>query len=503
MGSRDRERRDWGLEDYGRRLTEHTTGNRPSLALPPGLRMFNASKPPFQLDVIPYVLSERSTAFTKNFARVGRRYPERTYFTHRNVGPDDNSYTCPFATYGRRCPICEYRQEKARSPRPEDVETVRALKPSQRQLFLVYDRDNPNNGICLWDVSYVLFGEGLDSKINNASSRKKAAYQQYYHPDDGFTLRIIGKEKKMPKGKPFNEFIIDEFMDRESPVPDEILEHTYCLDEIVREPSYDELKRTFLGMDDDRDGDHDTGRREETRGGRDRDERPARNGDGGYRDRPRGEDKEDTRSAWDRSIGTDIHGRETGRGARDDDRRGRDEPERGSRTRDDDPPPRSRAEKTAEPERDAKPAKDVYTPAVGDFVRFTFLDAELEGEVIDLEPARNNARVEYDGGKTRWVDYEDCKLLDTRPKRRGRDDDPPPRGRAEKVAEPEDKSDPPARSSSAKSGRSESSGSETTSSRGGSKGRGWEDDDDKPAGRGGKDADPEPDEKPARGRGKK
>lgn len=220
------------------------------MKMPKGLNFWqpNTKEDANEIDIVPYEVGKAAKTFNKGitFAEPGDLYYERTYFTHRDVGPEEKSVVCPKATFGKPCPICEYAA-KAGQEVKADADTLKALRPKERQLFLVYDHAAPKKGVQLWDVSYFLFGANLDEKIKKASEKNKERFQQFFRDDEeGSTVRIISKEKTTPFGK-INEYHVDTFEEREEALPDEIVNHGYCLDDVVTCMDYNELKALFLG----------------------------------------------------------------------------------------------------------------------------------------------------------------------------------------------------------------------------------------------------------------
>jgi hypothetical protein len=266
-----REKREYRVADAGRRTAEHKTLDRPSLELPEGLSLWNPKEAAYEIDILPYVVGKGQKRFSSNnFAQIGELYFERTYFGHRDVGPNNDMVCCPAKCFQKggvpkRCPVCEHRNELAQDPKT-DKKVIKALIPKERQLFLVLDHADLKKGIQLWEISFHLFGKNLDRKIKNAPESKKAAYLNFFHPTKGLSLRVLGEAKSIEGGKPFNEYTVDEFMERK-PLKTEYIEHGICLDDIPVEVEYKTLYKLYHqqaeGADDS---------------GEDEDDPPTRNG---------------------------------------------------------------------------------------------------------------------------------------------------------------------------------------------------------------------------------
>jgi hypothetical protein len=250
--ARTREKRELRIGDAGKRAAEHKTFSRPALAIPEGMGLFNPRKEGvYELDILPYVIGERQLKFNKdtNWHEPGTAHYERTYFAHVGVGPNNDMIVCPNKTFNKRCPICDYRNQIGKDPKNGDA--AKALKPKERQLFLIRDRLDRNKGIQLWEISYFLFGINLDRKIHNAPAEKKARYRQFFRPVDGAYLRLVATEKTAGGGRPFLEFTIDDMMRRKEDLTDELAHHGICLDDIPVELSYKELSALFFQEDED------------------------------------------------------------------------------------------------------------------------------------------------------------------------------------------------------------------------------------------------------------
>lgn len=249
------DRRDRPRVDASRRTKEHSSGDRQSLKIPEGLTLFNPKKPGvFKLEIIPYAVTKSVKRFIKNYADPGQLYYERTFFTHGGIGVNNESFACLAKNFGKPCPICEHRAAKAKSTSKDDEELVYALKPKERQLFLILDHAEPHKGIQLWEVSHWCFGKQLDAKLSTADPDDVSRYNAFADPEDGLTLRVVATEESMGSGGgKFLKFGVDEFRARKEALDPDLFEHGFNLDDMVRELSYDELKKIFLQSGDEDD----------------------------------------------------------------------------------------------------------------------------------------------------------------------------------------------------------------------------------------------------------
>lgn len=275
-----REKRKFEVDDGTTREAKHSMGGRATFVIPPGLGMFRAKKrdgDTHNLDVIAFQVTESHLRFRSElqYSKPGKWYGERTFHVHRNIGINDEAFTCLARTFGHACPVCEARAKLLEHPDPQSQDRGKALKTSERQLFLVYDHDDTEKGIQLWDVSNWNFGKHLDRFIGGARKNKRDAYRRYYHPTDGFTMRLTVSEESIAGGKNYL-YTVNEFYERETDFPDEFWDHGYDLDAMIAEIDYDTLKRIYTGESEDVDDPPaDETPRESVRGGaRDDDDDP-------------------------------------------------------------------------------------------------------------------------------------------------------------------------------------------------------------------------------------
>ncbi len=206
-------------------------------------QMFNPKKAgTIRIEIVPYEVPENPKGGPNPNAESGELWYERTFFTHRGIGVDDNSYVCPLKTAGKPCPICEYRKELMRT-KDGDEDMIKSLAPKQRQLWNVFDHGEPDAGGRVWEISYHLFGKRLKAEINDADEDEGLDY--FADPDEGMTLRV-GMKEKSGGGFTFSEAETVGFKPRRKPLSDEILAGARPLDDLLIILPYDKLKSIFL-----------------------------------------------------------------------------------------------------------------------------------------------------------------------------------------------------------------------------------------------------------------
>lgn len=245
-----------------RRDSQHRTGGDwTTLTIPEGVELFQPKAGSYRLDIVPYEAGSGNP-----YADVGDLYYERTYFTHRAIGPNSESYVCPAKTAGKKCPVCEDRARMQRDP-DSDTELVKSLRPKERQLWLVFDHGEKEKGVQLWEFSHWNFGKLLDTIRQNADEDEEYK-ADFDDPEGGASLKVLFSEES-GGGYSFIEATSIEFKPRKDGLDEELLEHGVCLDSLLKIPDYDKLKAAYLQVEDDEEG-------EELKEGKPRQGRPPK-----------------------------------------------------------------------------------------------------------------------------------------------------------------------------------------------------------------------------------
>lgn len=215
------------------------------LRIPPGMKSFRVKDRTYRFDLVPYKVGKGNPCADEGFW-----YYERTFFTHKNVGPDNDSVICPASTFKKPCPICEFRDARIKLLRdqgqdPFQDETVKNLRTSERQLFLVHDHDEPAELIQLWDYSNYGFGELLDAMRAEGQRDNQPHKAEFDDDAAGSWLRVSFKAQS-GRGAFYKAFSI-EFNPRPDGLDESLLEHGYCLDDMLIELDYNQLRRLYFG----------------------------------------------------------------------------------------------------------------------------------------------------------------------------------------------------------------------------------------------------------------
>lgn len=233
-----REEREEKLVSARKRANEHENLYQgTTIKIPQGVNQFKVQKAgPMRVDIMPYRVGKGNP-----FADEGYTYFERTFWTHRNVGSNNESYICLNKTFKKPCPICDYQNKMRKDPSATD-DAIKALNPSERQLWNVIDHSDKKKGIQVWEVAYFNFGKQLDAKLKNSDEEDN--YDYFYDLKKGFTLKL-GVTEESFAGNSFYKVTDIEFKPRAEPYGKEMIDQSTCLDDLLKETDYNKLKEIF------------------------------------------------------------------------------------------------------------------------------------------------------------------------------------------------------------------------------------------------------------------
>lgn len=219
------------------------------LKLPKGVKQYKLKKGVHRLDIIPYVVGKGNPC-----ADEGEIYYERTYFNHRGIGPNQDSYVCLAKTINEPCPMCEL-ERKLRKEGGMDEDDLKQMRPKERQIFQIIDTKDRDAGIQILEASNWVFGKAIDEAIKMDEDDEQG-WAMFFHPQNGFTLKISVIDEKMGSTS-FAKVNRVDFLPRK-PYKDTIIEEGYCLDELLAIESYKTLKKALMASGEkEADGDDD------------------------------------------------------------------------------------------------------------------------------------------------------------------------------------------------------------------------------------------------------
>lgn len=216
------------------------------LKLPKGMSVFKEEpKTRVMFDIMPYMVTsdyhpDRDDEY--GIAVKGELWYKRPYWLHRDVGSDNQSVVCP-TSMGQKCPICEYRAQLLKEGAKWDDDSVKGLKPSMRNLYVVIPKENKKfpEEPHIWDVSQFLFQEKLNEEV-----QENEDYETFPDLEEGFTLRVRFSEGTFGSNK-FAEASRIDFIERDKAYNESILNEVPSLDELLEVPSYQALEAMFFG----------------------------------------------------------------------------------------------------------------------------------------------------------------------------------------------------------------------------------------------------------------
>lgn len=221
-------------------MTAAEEGYRPTaFKVPEGMSVFRFSEEKvYRIDIIPFPAGKGNPR-----ADEGCDHFERTFYVHRNLGPNQDSHCCLAKNFNKSCPVCEHRQRISNDP-DGDTELADKLKPQWRHLWLVYDYEEPDKGIQLMDTAhYKSFGELLSNKVRAGDEDDN--FENFHHLEDGMTLKVACEEDSF-NGRTYFKPTNIEMKPRKTPLDSELTDEVPCLDELLIELSYKKLKELLL-----------------------------------------------------------------------------------------------------------------------------------------------------------------------------------------------------------------------------------------------------------------
>jgi hypothetical protein len=211
--------------------------------LPTGLTLFTPKKgQSYKLVFLPWKGGKnRDTG-------VGKWVTNRYVCIHKQIGPREESFLCS-ASRRKPCAVCEeYAKLRNTGSGDEFYKKVLApLKAKDRELMLVWDVtgnsgdiDYESRKLHVWDESTFLFGDAFRGLF-----RKKKDWMLYADLDNGCVVEIEAREKKMGTSTctDFTQGILIEKREEALPQWIEDAVEKYCLDDLVQETPYGELKK--------------------------------------------------------------------------------------------------------------------------------------------------------------------------------------------------------------------------------------------------------------------
>jgi len=193
------------------------------------------------LDIIPFIAGEQHPRVPE-----GRMAFNLDMWLHQNIGPQYDQFVCPQRMFKKPDPICNYMRGK-RLPEKE----WKSIAPKRRTVYLVWVHDTPEEeekGLQIWEVAWWNFEKHVDEIAKNPKGGAPVPFSDY---DQGKSIAFSIKKSgtftdASGKERDSMDFVGHRFVDRDEPVPDEILNISFSLDECVTiHPSFEKMEEAF------------------------------------------------------------------------------------------------------------------------------------------------------------------------------------------------------------------------------------------------------------------
>jgi len=201
---------------------------------------WKCSEDDHELDFIPWEIEEEPNVPKYNGLKEGEVAHCIDVYVHQSVGPNNDRYICPQRNYGLPCPICEERDELLDEGYDYQHPKVKATGASRRCIYNVWVHDSLKEqkvGPQVWEVAHWFIEKHISSLARNA---KRGTYVPFADPDEGktFSFTKSGKQRN-------TEYTGLKFVDRDEPIPDEIVDSAYAIEKYLYLPTYEEMKESF------------------------------------------------------------------------------------------------------------------------------------------------------------------------------------------------------------------------------------------------------------------
>lgn len=214
------------------------------------VKFFSPEEGRNRINIIPYVIKSKNHPLVKKGeASVGELDYFLDYWSHRGVGPAEQSVICLKGTFGKPCPICEQQALLRKQGKEKEAN---ALKASRRAIFNVEDLKEPGS-VKVFETSHFLFAKEL---IEEARDDDNGGFVDFADPEEGKEVKF--RAAKTKKGEmEFMEYKSFSFEDRDKPVKQKLLDSAISFDELLKVPTYEEVEKILYGDDDDEDSEDD------------------------------------------------------------------------------------------------------------------------------------------------------------------------------------------------------------------------------------------------------
>lgn len=194
------------------------------------------------IDIVPWII--KTDKYPDKSLRPGYEALYLEYGTHRGLGSSNDNICCPKFTYKKKCFGCD---ESQRLYDEDQEKEARKMKASRRVAYNIIDLQNREKGVQIFRVSRKNFHLALLSEIEIVF--QKTGEEISLFREDGYSIEFRATINVWEKIE-FFKFSNFEFEKRED-YSEEILEHTYPLDEMLVVTPNHEIKQIILNKEED------------------------------------------------------------------------------------------------------------------------------------------------------------------------------------------------------------------------------------------------------------
>jgi hypothetical protein len=192
------------------------------------------------IDLLPYPVNQESP-LAKRGEIIGQG---REVYVHDGVGVNENQYICVARMFNQRCPICLHQRQLR--DQGEDPELLKQFNPKRRVVYnvLVYDtKEEEDRGVQIAVIAHYFFERHITELARSPRQGGRSGVVNIFHPKFGKSVSF----RREGAGAKNTSYLGHRLIDREYEIPDSILDSTYCLEDIIHIPSYDEVYEAFHG----------------------------------------------------------------------------------------------------------------------------------------------------------------------------------------------------------------------------------------------------------------
>lgn len=236
-----------GKQHVNQTQNKDSRGRFPSVIkkdlLPAGVEVWQCKEGDHYLDILPFEAGP-DFPLDPNTGQPTIAEGELAYvldvWVHQNVGSMKLQFVCPYENFGLPCPICEFMKDNDLTK--EDWSALRAKRRVFYEIWLHDNRDTEKKGIQLWEMSHYSMEEKLAAI---AALPKGGGAIRFSDFDDGKTVGFSRKGS----GSTNTQYLGHRFMDRETKIPDKLLDMTFPIDQMIKmHPTYEEIEEAFKGQ---------------------------------------------------------------------------------------------------------------------------------------------------------------------------------------------------------------------------------------------------------------